>query len=504
MNYNLDFLKEAFQKLDEATFDVGQEDIDNLDAFLQDSQDDSEEELLVIDDDASSEEDLKASYVGNVICECPVCHSYLFRAKAGINYDAETNTLVDEEECPYCCEPGNFIVIGEVAKFSPETAEEESEEKDVEEAEADDVEETESTEVEAEEEKEETVEEDKVEESVETPTEEPISESVETCEETPKNLDPDKFTPDEDNRQQEISEESCKKDEEISNLLNSCLGESKWDSADFDEETECLEVFKADECIGKYQIVEGKLYDIDANCVIDGTCETEPIVESTSLDEGTVKAEVEDGDAEIEVTTDSEAEAEVVVKFEPEEKEEEVAEEEPVAEVEAEAEVTVEEPAAEEGAEGEVETETEVKVEEEPVEAEEKEEEEETDETVSEFEFESFNKVCTNYLQNIYENVQDFAVSNAVVDGNTVTIDGTINFKSGNTKPTQFVFEAKDITKSNKARFVGMNESFSRGKKTFTIAGTLTDGKYVTESMTYNYHVKAPSGRTVRVCGTAN
>lgn len=105
---------------------------------------------------------------------------------------------------------------------------------------------------------------------------------------------------------------------------------------------------------------------------------------------------------------------------------------------------------------------------------------------------ELFNRLATKYLNNIYENVDNFITESGEVeeDTNKVTLEGTINFKSGKKLATKFVFEAKALTKKGRVRLIGMNENLSSSKKTFTLVGRIVDKVLMAESLTYNYSVK--------------
>ena len=76
-------------------------------------------------------------------------------------------------------------------------------------------------------------------------------------------------------------------------------------------------------------------------------------------------------------------------------------------------------------------------------------------------------------------------------------IEGNIGFRSGNTKKTTFVFEAKDATRGGRLRFIGENKEITRGKKSFVLTGKLDNNKLVCESLNYNY-----MQNRVRVNGT--
>ena len=55
-------------------------------------------------------------------------------------------------------------------------------------------------------------------------------------------------------------------------------------------------------------------------------------------------------------------------------------------------------------------------------------------------------------------------------------------------KDTKFVFEAKEITKKGKIKFVGINETFTK-KKAFTLVGSINGSNMLSESLTYSYSV---------------
>jgi hypothetical protein len=51
-----------------------------------------------------------------------------------------------------------------------------------------------------------------------------------------------------------------------------------------------------------------------------------------------------------------------------------------------------------------------------------------------------------------------------------------------------FVFEAREITKKGKIKFVGINETFTK-KKAFTLVGSVDSKNLLSESLTYSYKV---------------
>jgi uncharacterized damage-inducible protein DinB len=127
---------------------------------------------------------------------------------------------------------------------------------------------------------------------------------------------------------------------------------------------------------------------------------------------------------------------------------------------------------------------------------------EELDLDVEEFDEESFDELGESYLRNIYENVESYKTVDVASSKNKIQVEGIIKFNSGNEKKTSFIFEAKDCNKKGKVRFIGENTQITRGKKAFTVAGHLTEGKFITESFRYNYKVKDDEGKSTRVYGT--
>ena len=76
-----------------------------------------------------------------------------------------------------------------------------------------------------------------------------------------------------------------------------------------------------------------------------------------------------------------------------------------------------------------------------------------------------------------------------------------INFKSGASKKTGFIFEAKEATRDGNVKFIGENAHFCRGKRAFTLNGNISDKKLMVESLTYNYRAKNADGKSTRVYG---
>lgn len=130
-------------------------------------------------------------------------------------------------------------------------------------------------------------------------------------------------------------------------------------------------------------------------------------------------------------------------------------------------------------------------------------EDEEVEYDVEDFDSDSFDELGESYLRSVYENVSSYKTTDVSSKGNTLVVEGMIKFNSGKTKPTKFVFEANTATKNNKLRFIGENKQITRGRKAFTITGTLNENKsFITERFNYNYMTKNEKGKSTRLYGT--
>ena len=114
-----------------------------------------------------------------------------------------------------------------------------------------------------------------------------------------------------------------------------------------------------------------------------------------------------------------------------------------------------------------------------------------------------FNTLVNNYIKEVYDNVDSYTTTGGSVDNKSgqIVLEGKINFKSGKSQDTKFVFENAQMTKKGKIRFVGLNETFTKNKKAFAVQGILKDNNFLTESFTYNYSAKTDS-KPKRLYGT--
>ena len=129
-------------------------------------------------------------------------------------------------------------------------------------------------------------------------------------------------------------------------------------------------------------------------------------------------------------------------------------------------------------------------------------EESELEADIDEIDEEAVDELGESYLKRVYENVDSFKTTSVSTCNNKLIIEGMINFKSGASKKTGFIFEAKEATRDGKVKFIGENAHLCRGKRAFTLAGSLNENKLMVESLTYNYRAKNSDGKSTRVYGT--
>ena len=81
-------------------------------------------------------------------------------------------------------------------------------------------------------------------------------------------------------------------------------------------------------------------------------------------------------------------------------------------------------------------------------------------------------------------------------------VEGIINFRSGTTKKTSFVFEGKTISKTGRMKLLGENKEIGTGRNAFVLRAKYDNGKVMCESLTYNYNTK-DGNKQVNVYGKA-
>jgi rubrerythrin len=107
---------------EDTTFNVRDDkDIEKAKDFLKSEDKESKEQI--IDVDADSIDNLKKSYVGKIILQCPTCHTERFinaeqLKKAEDKTEDGKSIYNKDEECPHCGASDGFIVVGQVGKFN--------------------------------------------------------------------------------------------------------------------------------------------------------------------------------------------------------------------------------------------------------------------------------------------------------------------------------------------------------------------------------------------------
>lgn len=552
-------LTEAFKKLDildEAAFDLNSDsEIDDARDFLTDiTADDS---IDIIDPEAESEDEVGESFIGKVILECNVCHSKIFEDEEDVSIDEESNAVNIGTECPYCFSVDGYSIIGQVAPMGQVRDELEVEEEET--VEEDPVDEKQLGEALKKYRKRKLRESRKsrkrlqeasgtnadylmyclknklispkdvlmtlIKSADEVAVEDTLlalglkDKMDETLREA-KRTEKKRLKESEDEDDADILFDAR---EDLIDYLNSHTDYS-WDANEMydncavaESDDDYIEVFvDIDENGQTFYKVDGGTYstlaevvenlpelysydddDFDESCnegmsgaMKKGKCKNDALKEGDScpecgknpceceqeLDEGFNDVSITTDDTHMEMTSDENGK--VTVTTEPVNNEDDFGDEEMLAPVD-------------------METKDNLMAEFEP-----EEDEEEVDVDFDEFDEEGFDELGESYLKKIYENVDSFRTSKVQEQGNGLKIEGLIKFSSGNTKKTSFLFEAKDIDRKGKIRLIGENKEITRGKKAFTITGSMKDKKFMCESLRYNYRAKDENGKSTRLYGT--
>ena len=121
------YLAEAFQQmklLESETFSFDNDGAAKLSNFMDDDLLTDVE--VVIDPEAETEEDLKDSYIGDIILACEVCHSMIYKREEEVTVEEDADMANVGELCPYCYSSDGFKIIGKVAPYEEITVETES------------------------------------------------------------------------------------------------------------------------------------------------------------------------------------------------------------------------------------------------------------------------------------------------------------------------------------------------------------------------------------------
>lgn len=493
-------LTEAFKKLNilnEEDFNLY--DNNDLEKMRQFDDESVEEFISVIDPEAEWKEDLKDSYIGNVIIDCEVCHSKIFKAPEDIVVDEASDLVNVGEECPYCMSTDGYKIIGQVAPY--QTIEVDVDEEDVDEVEEPEV----------------------VEESLEEgkdcpdcdkkPCPECEKEMEESCDKDLKECDEplDEAKPSTTLRKfmkknkTDLKSESLTEDKEdfdahrgpsaVTKLARWARQNGLTESTELEDDLALEEAYKdySDKDLlalvnqrAKELKAKGKDAELDRSewdLINKYMLSPNPrqrrdarrnalnflrLSESLMEDFKTVNV---DGDQQ-DITIEQNPNGGVTVNTRPKDAN----------------------PSGEEMIEP-VEPEMEAEIMDEPV-------DDMVDYDVDDFDEESFDELGESYLKNVYENVNSFKTSKVSTKGNKLVVEGVIKFNSGKSKNTKFIFESHSANKNGKVTFKGLNEHMSRGKKSFTLTGNIKGKSFISESLTYNYRAKNSKGKSTRVYGT--
>ena len=421
------------------SFDLNDaEEVKEADKIMKKDSDDTIEQI--VDASAESKEDLKKSYVGSIILQCPTCKAMMYKDPDQlVKVEGEEELYNVDEECPHCGAKDGFEIVGQVASLDvdpeaepvPPMVEEEPVEVETE------------TEVE------------------EVPVEEPVD--LISSEETNEDLEPEES----DKKEKEEAEES--EDDEVEDKEEEPLNEEVPV-----EEYTADEIFEAADSSLKHSGDSVAIQLKDRVFV----CDTDDLPEGGVPKDGNFEfvgcevlskdiGKLDDGSLFME---DTEPEKHYIVKDGiVEEKVEEKCEGEECKE-----EKQVCPKCGKEVCECS-------KVEEEKKEGELK---------LESFDEDKFDKLVTRYLKETYFNVKSYKTTAAGLNdaANKVVMEGLVTFKSGKTKPTKFVFEAKELNAKKQLKLVGINEMFSTSKA-FTLVGTVENNKLLSESLSYRYNV---------------
>lgn len=137
----MSYLDEAFKDLHELEDGVDLQDeqeVKDAIAFMNGDKDNLAQLELIVDADADSEEDIKDTYVGELLLYCPVCHTIHYEKEENIVFDEENDEIVNVgDACPHCKQENGYEIVGKVEEY--DATEEEPDKEDKEPTEDDDV-----------------------------------------------------------------------------------------------------------------------------------------------------------------------------------------------------------------------------------------------------------------------------------------------------------------------------------------------------------------------------
>ena len=99
-----------------------------------------------------------------------------------------------------------------------------------------------------------------------------------------------------------------------------------------------------------------------------------------------------------------------------------------------------------------------------------------------------FDEHITEYLKEVYSNIDSYNSTNCTMRGAKLVVEGLIKFQSGREKATRFTFDSNKRI-NNAFVFRGVNEGLTSEKSAFRLACRTDNKKLVTESFSYKYSI---------------
>ena len=486
----------------------------------------------IIDLDAKTPEDLQGSYAGKIIIQCPQCMELFYKKEEDLVVDEDDPTLVNVgEKCQHCGNTSGYMVIGKVGEVN--VAEDEAKEQAAEEP-AENAEEPElsdasilgvdpvAAEAEAEndeaaaqsEEAPEEISEEQPEEQAEEPvegSEEPAEESGEPAEEEPNEEEEEDKKKEESLNNSEVLK-GAEKDEMHSDNLSKNLTLNEEAGKDLDKQLKLhneyidylqkaikqeedalkeveneeikaaiqrrLDGFKEDLQAALPEAVKDNLpaedaklpepgeVDVDADSVEadEGDKEDSPVEESLNKSEFLKKAEKDEMHTDLEPENKSLNESGLTEASEVSDSEiEELFNSDefktPISDSEVERIIAADKNES-------------FKL-----------------EDLEDVDDQMLEKCITESLTSVYENVAGFKLGDCSMSDGKLIVEGKINFKSGKSKNTKYIFEQADRARKT-ILLNGLNESLGKGSS-FKLTAKLTEGykKLAPTKLSYEYKI---------------
>ena len=115
------YLDEAFKDLHELEDGVDlqdEEEVKKAIDFMNGDTDNLSQLELIVDADADSEEDIKDTYVGELLLYCPVCHTIHYEKEENIVFDEENDEIVNVgDACPHCKQENGYEIVGKIEEY---------------------------------------------------------------------------------------------------------------------------------------------------------------------------------------------------------------------------------------------------------------------------------------------------------------------------------------------------------------------------------------------------